>query len=1408
MKIQDLSPPVAVPEPAWKQQLVEFWQQANDHCKLDLEVTLKMGDAQGARRVIESWHQEVAERRKKKTSRTPKKKKPRVRYGYGGYWYPGTAYAGQDQAAGTEGGGESIQESADHDAAIQQFFSEIVADLEIQRPPKMLLQHNSAWSQQNGTFGSFDPANNTLELAVTGRHLMDIVRTMAHELVHCRQNEIDQLPGDAGETGSPWEDEANAVAGRILRGVAARHPDLFKHDVVESSGYIPTEKEKNDPRFVMALSPDVRPGATGKNANRMALKTDAQGRPQVARANGLVESLAREFALLEDEFLGEIKMTGKNLRAEAAKTGARAGMEFEMIVPNTETDVEPEYEPDMDQDQTSRSFSDVRDFFHDGDYNGRRQVDNLIEELIGEYEEWQQEQTDMAWAREGIDFIRDFVENNDLFDRDQALDQARDEVVDANPDLPPESEDFQQLINARINELQEQFVMEAFEDQGRIYNDAFETFADEQREEYDERSFLDDRYQTMSDIQSNFDISWPYYYDINDGQSGDMDGQQVADEFGSYMNKPVNYSSSYHGGRREPGTYVVEPDGSLEGDNPGDGGLEFVSPPMPIDEMVSDLNKVKAWADKTGCYTNDSTGLHINIERDDYSINKLDYVKLAILMGDEYILDLFGRSGNTYAKSAMGKIKSALKQKPEAAAQIMDLMKQGLDGAATKAIHTGITNKYTSINTKTGYIEFRSPGGDWLDSNFANIENTLLRFTVALSAAINPEAYRKEYLTKLYKLLSEGMDKSDTDVIQLFSNYSAGELDKAALIRQVRQKQLARNVEKGKTTGKMWWNVSRPGYMGSIEVVASSKEEAIDVALQPSNYPNWASARSTLQAKPLRPYMEPPAQTDDGKWGIWISDANKFTVGDGVIRRWASQDDAELWLKLRRESQPNTRADLEVREIPADYQQPGRVETDQQPTYYVHNGSYNTSSFRAPSRDAAIDHFRRNWNQTGTFQLRSDTDEVIYNPAQAREYEVFDRDTDATVYRFTAADYDAATRGGFEDYITMGPHGLTPQQAAQRYGLRRAGPRYFIHDRGANRFIHQFFAPTLDTAERELTQWETRSPGANLGLVRPADLEAYPALAALAAEYSNRSQTQEPSSDRDDLAPSGPGNTQGSNTGNWGVWTPRRERFVTVGASTRRFNTEADAEAWIQDYNTREPHNDLELTARRLQSPSAALSAPQSWYVSVIGQPDTEIEIQSAADSNDATRQAQIARPGVFAAETGNIRAARVPVGQITGAALPDLFPEIPRAPAAAQRSEYELYRRADGRSVIAPAGNPIVFQADSPDDAANKIARYVADFNLPGDPTNYDVRSVPQPGQSDAAQGGIVDVAGEQPTTSQAPQEWTGEWLVLDPNGRELHRFSGIGNVQADANRHAINWLRAHPGAMQAGITVVPEMA
>lgn len=986
----------------------------------------KMLRSQGYIDRLYQAHADARDRELSLMEKKKKKSKKKFKYGaFGGWFFPGYNFnAGETgDAGGGDGGGESVREantgiaqgSAIGDTGAQstwdgvdpdtdEFLSEndvnqsvlrdfiryAAGEIGLKKMPRIHIHNDPEWSEQERSFGRFEPETQDLHINMWDRHIMDVFRTTAHELAHARQHEIESLGPDAGETGSDMENEAHAVAGIIMRNWAKKHPNMF-----ESSGYIPTAAQANDPRFKMALTKDVRPGQTGREANKMALKTDSQGRPallmktanlikegldkptlnveqlakkhsvdikqikaQLAKGIGvelehtsdratakeialdhlaefpdyydrleraeakesILNDLRSEFALLEDEYISEVRMSTSNLRQLAAKTGARAGMEFEMIVPDVGgVDLEPEYERDDDQDRRARSFDDVEEFFYDGDYNGRNDVRSLLNELGEAYMEWKMDRTASDWDEEGLDYLRDYIENNDLFDRDEALDTARDEFADANPDIPLDSEEAQKGISARVAELEEQFVQDEFESQGRIYNDAFTEFADEKNADYEESDFLEETFPYMSDIERNFDIQWPYYYDINDGQSGEANVDEVADEFSDAIGKPVNASSSYHGARREPGHYVVEPDGSLEGDDPGDAGLEFVSPPLPIDELLSDLNKVKEWAGMRGCYTNDSTGLHINISVPDYSLEKLDYVKLALLMGDEYVLELFGRSGNHYAKAATGKIRTALQKDPNLAPALLDKMRGHMEDLATKAIHSGITDKYTSINTKTGYIEFRSPGGDWLDANFDKIENTLLRFTVALSAAIDPQAYRQEYLKKLYKLLEGAQDKGGVDVVQLFSNYSAGELDKAALIRQVREKQLARNLAKGKTPPgqKYWWNVQWDANR-RMEVVAGSKEVALQVAAE-----EWGVPESQLagaKVTPLRPYQEPQAPNQTGNWGIWMQGPGRFArapgqINNNVLRRFPSREAAEQWISQTRSTNSAMRTDIEVREI-------------------------------------------------------------------------------------------------------------------------------------------------------------------------------------------------------------------------------------------------------------------------------------------------------------------------------------------------------------------------------------------------------------------------------------------------------------------------------------------------------------
>jgi hypothetical protein len=907
------------------------------------------------------------------TERRRKKKKNRVRYGYGGYWTPGFNFGGDsgDSGDGGGGGGESMQEASTPDGVsattkmfleqntantadiVKDFVSFCVKEIGINQQPRLRLRRDPAWSQRNHSFGQFDPATNELNVSVANRHVMDILRTVAHELVHHSQQEQQDLPPSAGETGSEYENEANARAGELMREYGQQHPELFEPGAVaegwreklggavlaaacvagtpgcattgqlaqgaqiaartaktmqgrdikgiaraeleqeirnlaraqrgdanaqnlsrihqlqkrqqqqnESSGYIPTRSERNNPKFKMALSPDVQPGAIGLNANRLGLKTGPQGEPTLLIKE--LQNALREFKetdvlplVEEQENLFEISMSPSSLKKLSAQTGALAGMEFEMIVPNTDGgDDSGDLEPDYEYDERCRSIEDAVQFFHDGDYNGRRDVERLRDRMLNDFHEWLGDKLYREWERNGEEYLEEWVPNN--------VDES-----EWNPDgLEGE---------ARAEALAE-FIANLHADPGG--SNAFDEYREENLESYDESDWLDDEdLDRMSSIENTYSMSWPHWTSTGSGESSIED---VANEFQDAIGRDVKASSSYHSGRVErPSTkslhYIVEPDGSLDPNDNNDQGLEFVSPPLPIEELLSDLNKVKAWADRTGCYTNDSTGLHINVSVPgwDGDMNKLDYVKLAVLLGDEYVLDSFGRAGNTYAKSAMGKIRSIVKQNPAKAEELLQRMKSGMDQLASKAIHSGVTEKYTSINTKTGYIEFRSPGGDWLNNNFAEIENTLRRFTVALSAAVDPEMYRKEYLKKLYKLLDVSGEK---DPLSYFAKYSAGELPRAALKSFVRQAQAERKVKSGKADAEEYDKLSAIHQELGLEPPqrAAQQPQGVDTRVNYELYDRTTNA--VIDTFPARNDDEARVRLDDYRSWPGASNPDNFGV--------------------------------------------------------------------------------------------------------------------------------------------------------------------------------------------------------------------------------------------------------------------------------------------------------------------------------------------------------------------------------------------------------------------------------------------------------------------------------------------------------------------------------------------------
>lgn len=72
-----------------------------------------------------------------------------------------------------------------------------------------------------------DIENSQIKVYTKDRALQDIMRSVAHELVHHHQNEEGELKGKIQNVGGPIEDEANALAGEFLKKYGIKHPEIY-----------------------------------------------------------------------------------------------------------------------------------------------------------------------------------------------------------------------------------------------------------------------------------------------------------------------------------------------------------------------------------------------------------------------------------------------------------------------------------------------------------------------------------------------------------------------------------------------------------------------------------------------------------------------------------------------------------------------------------------------------------------------------------------------------------------------------------------------------------------------------------------------------------------------------------------------------------------------------------------------------------------------------------------------------------------------------------------------------------------------------------------------------------------------------------------------------------------------------
>lgn len=120
------------------------------------------------------------------------------------------------------------EEENDKEKIIYHFIDFAQMELGLKSLPQISLIDDSSVAKEMRSLGGYNPSSNKLIVITNNRLTADILRTIAHELVHRKQDEDHILHPDSGETGSPEENEANALAGVLLRKYGAQHEEIYE----------------------------------------------------------------------------------------------------------------------------------------------------------------------------------------------------------------------------------------------------------------------------------------------------------------------------------------------------------------------------------------------------------------------------------------------------------------------------------------------------------------------------------------------------------------------------------------------------------------------------------------------------------------------------------------------------------------------------------------------------------------------------------------------------------------------------------------------------------------------------------------------------------------------------------------------------------------------------------------------------------------------------------------------------------------------------------------------------------------------------------------------------------------------------------------------------------------------------
>lgn len=121
--------------------------------------------------------------------------------------------------------------------SIQNFIEFATKRLKLCEIPKITLIGDKEFAESQSSLGGFNSDTKEIYVATEGRLTADICRTIAHEMVHRKQDEMGLIrnPMKDGADGSPIENQAHAIAGILMREYGRKNKQIYQEGFISNA---------------------------------------------------------------------------------------------------------------------------------------------------------------------------------------------------------------------------------------------------------------------------------------------------------------------------------------------------------------------------------------------------------------------------------------------------------------------------------------------------------------------------------------------------------------------------------------------------------------------------------------------------------------------------------------------------------------------------------------------------------------------------------------------------------------------------------------------------------------------------------------------------------------------------------------------------------------------------------------------------------------------------------------------------------------------------------------------------------------------------------------------------------------------------------------------------------------------